>query len=152
MWTCILLLLSMTPEKSAGLPAKPHSLVSRAPSSPGATEPLFSGLGSHRRKVVTSSPRAQKYFDQGLNFLFGFNMVHMPSHINVRCGRWKEAIVANERAIEADRKYRAQRPRQGFYRLYMLHNQHMLAYSAIMRGGSDKAIKAVDKMIASVCT
>ena len=39
----------------------------------GAPEPFFDGLGSHTRKVSTDSPEAQKYFDQGLNFLFGFN-------------------------------------------------------------------------------
>ena len=35
--------------------------------------PLFEGLGNHSRKVVTASPAAQKYFDQGLAFLFAFN-------------------------------------------------------------------------------
>jgi hypothetical protein len=39
----------------------------------GAPEPFFDGLGSHTRKVSTDSPEARKYFDQGLNFLFGFN-------------------------------------------------------------------------------
>src|ERR1700736_3234472 len=38
-----------------------------------APEPFFEGLGSYTRKVSTDSPEAQKYFDQGLNFLFGFN-------------------------------------------------------------------------------
>ena len=30
------------------------------------------------------------------------HMVHMPSHIDVRRGRWEEAIVANTKAMEAD--------------------------------------------------
>ncbi len=34
---------------------------------------LYEGLGPHTRKVTTTSPEAQKYFDQGLNFLFGFH-------------------------------------------------------------------------------
>src|SRR6267378_1185491 len=38
-----------------------------------APEPFFEGLGSYTRKVSTDSPEAQKYFNQGLNFLFGFN-------------------------------------------------------------------------------
>ena len=38
-----------------------------------ANSQLFEGLGSHTRKVTTSSPEAQKFFDQGLNFYFGFN-------------------------------------------------------------------------------
>ena len=35
--------------------------------------PLFQGLGPHHRTVTTKSPQAQKYFEQGLNFVFGFN-------------------------------------------------------------------------------
>jgi tetratricopeptide (TPR) repeat protein len=35
--------------------------------------PLFQGLGPHKRPITTKSPQAQKYFEQGLNFLFGFN-------------------------------------------------------------------------------
>jgi hypothetical protein len=32
--------------------------------------------------------------------------VHMPSHIDIRCGRWHEAVEANLRAIAADQRYR----------------------------------------------
>ena len=41
-------------------------------------------------------------------------MVHMPSHIDMRRGRWQEAIVANAKAMEADRPYTARSPEQGF--------------------------------------
>jgi len=34
---------------------------------------LFPGLGSHIRKITTSSPQAQAYFNQGLRLLYGFN-------------------------------------------------------------------------------
>ena len=34
---------------------------------------LFAGMGSHHRKVTTTSREAQKYFDQGLTFAFSFN-------------------------------------------------------------------------------
>ena len=37
------------------------------------TVPLFEGLGTTGRKVTTSSADAQRYFDQGLCFLFAFN-------------------------------------------------------------------------------
>jgi tetratricopeptide (TPR) repeat protein len=104
--------------------------------------------------AVEASPEPQKALDaadrlRNLQPALG-HMVHMPSHIDVRCGRWKEAVLANERAIAADKQYRQKRPWQGFYRLYMLHNHHMLAYAAIMRGQSAEAIRAVDTMIAGV--
>ena len=38
-----------------------------------AKEPLYEGLGSYSRKITTDSPEAQRYFDQGLAFLHGFN-------------------------------------------------------------------------------
>jgi tetratricopeptide (TPR) repeat protein len=34
---------------------------------------LFANLGGHHRTIATKSKAAQKYFDQGLNLLFGFN-------------------------------------------------------------------------------
>jgi tetratricopeptide (TPR) repeat protein len=38
-----------------------------------AKEPFYDGLGSYSRQVTTGSPEAQRYFDQGLAFLHGFN-------------------------------------------------------------------------------
>jgi len=38
-----------------------------------AKEPLYDGLGAYSRKVTTESAEAQRYFDQGLGFLHGFN-------------------------------------------------------------------------------
>jgi tetratricopeptide (TPR) repeat protein len=34
---------------------------------------LFDGLGDYHRPVSTRSPEAQRYFDQGMRFLWGFN-------------------------------------------------------------------------------
>ena len=34
---------------------------------------LLSGLGSHHRAITTTSPVAQRYFDQGLALVYGFN-------------------------------------------------------------------------------
>ncbi len=71
------------------------------------------------------------------------HLVHMPSHIDVRRGRWAQAEQTNERAIEADRRYRQSAPPQEFYRFYMVHNRHMLAYAALMQGESAKALTAI---------
>jgi tetratricopeptide (TPR) repeat protein len=38
-----------------------------------AKEPLYDGLGSYTRKITTDSREAQRYFNQGLAFLHGFN-------------------------------------------------------------------------------
>ena len=78
------------------------------------------------------------------------HMVHMPSHVDVRRGRWQEAIDANVKAMEADRRYTARSPEQGFYRLYMAHNHHMLTYAAMMTGQSALALRTIREMIADI--
>ena len=40
---------------------------------PGATAPLFDDLGDYQIPITTSSPMAQRYFDQGLILTYGFN-------------------------------------------------------------------------------
>jgi tetratricopeptide (TPR) repeat protein len=78
------------------------------------------------------------------------HLVHMPSHIDVRRGRWQQAIDSNAKAIEADRRYRARSPKQGFYRLYMAHNHHMLTYGAMMTGQSELALTTIREMVAGI--
>lgn len=77
------------------------------------------------------------------------HMVHMPSHTFVRTGDWEAAIKSNQMAIDADNKYVAQRPKQGFYLFYMSHNHQMLAFAAMMVGKSELAIDGMDHMIES---
>jgi tetratricopeptide (TPR) repeat protein len=74
----------------------------------------------------------------------------MPSHIDVRRGRWQEAIDANVKATLADRRYAARSPKQGFYRLYMAHNHHMLTYGAMMTGQSALALRTIRAMVADI--
>ena len=78
------------------------------------------------------------------------HLVHMPSHIDVRTGQWQQAVEANERAIKADSDYRARRPEQDFYRIYIAHNRHMLAFAAMMQGESARAEKEVRQMLADI--
>jgi tetratricopeptide (TPR) repeat protein len=78
------------------------------------------------------------------------HMVHMPSHIDVRTGRWPMAAEANERAIIVDEAYRALSPRQGFYRLYMAHDHHFLSYVSMMEGRSARSLSAAREMLAEV--
>jgi tetratricopeptide (TPR) repeat protein len=47
--------------------------IAEAGAAPAAPMPLFDGLGSHTLPITTKSPEAQRYFDQGLRFYFGFN-------------------------------------------------------------------------------
>lgn len=78
--------------------------------------------------------------------------VHMPSHIDIRNGRWQEAITANVKAIEGARRLRAVvgPPPAGPIYLYNAHNRHMLAYAAMMTGQGDLAIDQIRRMVGSL--
>lgn len=71
------------------------------------------------------------------------HLVHMPSHVYLRMGLYREATLANERAAEADESYIAQCREQGFYpALYYPHNVHFLWYTNAMEGRSAPSIEA----------
>lgn len=109
--------------------------------------PLALHLYVHAIEASPHPERADEPSDRLRNLQPGLgHLVHMPSHIDVRRGRWRMASEANLKAIQADRKYREQSPRQNFYRVYMAHNHHMLAYAAIMQGESKQAIDAIQQM------
>ena len=74
------------------------------------------------------------------------HLVHMPSHIYIRVGRYKDAVVANQKAILADEDYISQCYAQGMYPLgYYPHNIHFLWSAASFLGASDIAIDAAKK-------
>jgi tetratricopeptide (TPR) repeat protein len=80
------------------------------------------------------------------------HMLHMPSHIDIRRGRWQESIVANTKAVEADKHYRTLSASQplNFMALYAAHNQHMLTYAALMTGQSSLALRSIRQMVADL--
>ncbi len=75
------------------------------------------------------------------------HLVHMPSHIYIRVGRYHEAVAANERAVAADEGYVTACRKQGLYPLaYMPHNRHFLWASATLAGESEVALSAADSV------
>ncbi|MFX0557632.1 tetratricopeptide repeat protein [Maribacter sp. CXY002] len=74
------------------------------------------------------------------------HIVHMPSHIYIRVGRYLDAVKINQAAILADEDYIAQCFSQGLYPLsYYPHNIHFLWSSASLLGSSGIAIDAAKK-------
>jgi len=77
--------------------------------------------------------------------------VHMPSHIDIRVGHWHEAITSNLKAVEADKKRRELvGPPQGFIVVYIAHNEHMLAYAAMMTGQRELALTHIRAAVAAL--
>lgn len=74
------------------------------------------------------------------------HIVHMPSHIYIRVGRYKDAVKANQQAILADEDYISQCFSQGMYPLgYYPHNIHFLWSASSLLGNSKIAIDAAKK-------
>lgn len=70
------------------------------------------------------------------------HLVHMPAHIDLRRGRYHAAVVANQRATEADKARTARVGPGGFYALYRAHNYHFLQYAAMFDGRKQVALQA----------
>ena len=74
------------------------------------------------------------------------HLVHMPSHIYMRVGRYDDAVRVNQNAILVDEDYISQCYSQGMYPLgYYPHNIHFLWSAASMAGRSEIAIDAAKK-------
>ena len=66
----------------------PALLLAAASLSAQSTVPLYTNLGTHQKAIGTKVPEAQRYFDQGLRLVYGFNHA--------------EAIRSFSRATELD--------------------------------------------------
>jgi len=75
---------------------------------------------------------------------------HMPTHIDVLCGRYHETVASNEAAIAADRKYLEREGPTNFYSLYRCHDYHFKIYGAMFAGLPEAALEAADEMIATL--
>lgn len=75
------------------------------------------------------------------------HLVHMPSHIYLRVGRYHDAVLANTEAALADEDYISQCNAQGFYPAgYYPHNIHFLWYSAMMEGQKGLAVASARRL------
>ncbi len=77
------------------------------------------------------------------------HLCHMPSHIDVRCGHYYEAVKSNERAITADRIYLANEGAMNFHTLSRIHNLHLKIYASLFLGQFKGAMEAAEEIIAT---
>ncbi len=75
------------------------------------------------------------------------HLCHMPSHIDVRCGHYYEAILANDRAVAADRVYVKNEGSINYQALSRIHNLHLKVYAAMFLGQFAQALDAAEKLI-----
>jgi tetratricopeptide (TPR) repeat protein len=114
--------------------------------------PLALHLYIHALEASSNAKRAEPAADRLANLVPGSgHLVHMPSHIYFRVGRYQDSALANIRAAEVDEAYIAQCNAQGFYpALYYPHNIHFLWASATMQGQSALSLDSARRVVANV--
>jgi len=75
------------------------------------------------------------------------HLVHMPSHIDIQCGEYRDALLWNQKAIRADRKYYDREGGLNFYSGYRFHNYHFAAYGAMFLGQFAPALAAAKGLV-----
>jgi tetratricopeptide (TPR) repeat protein len=119
-------------------------VLARDPDHPGAIHYYI-----HAVEASDRPKRAEPYADRLRGAVPGAgHLVHMPSHIYYRVGRYLDALGDNKTATAVDEKYlAASEAPMGVYRLgYYPHNVHFVMASALMSGDGTSGITAAEKL------
>lgn len=124
-----------------------ETVLARSPQHPMAIH-----LYIHAVEASSQPERAEPHADTLQDLVPGAgHLVHMPSHIYWRVGRYHDASTANERAAAVDEAYIAACNAQGFYpAAYYPHNIHFLWAASSMEGRSAVALEAARKVAKNV--
>ena len=92
--------------------------------------------------------RAEAYADRLWDQQLGVgHLVHMPSHIYLRLGKWKKSHASNIDAIAADEAYIAQSGNAEIYgSVYYPHNVHFVVASSQFAGDAATALDLAKKL------
>ncbi len=131
----------------AQIVAELEGVLQAAPDHPGALH-----LYIHAVEASTTPERAEAVADRLLKAMPNAgHVVHMPSHIYYRVGRYADAAAANELAAKVDEDYIATCKAQGFYPAgYYGHNIHFLWTSAEMEGRYQVALDSARRLVKAV--
>jgi len=118
-------------------------VLARNPDHPGAIHFYI-----HTVEASTTPERAEPYADRlGALIPGAGHLVHMPSHIYYRVGRYLDSLDANRDAVAADEAYLARSGSAGIYASgYYPHNIHFLLVSAQMAGDRETAMDAAKQL------
>ena len=120
-----------------------------------AADPLHPGANHLYIHAVEASPdprRAEPAADRLRGLMPGAgHMVHMPSHIYYRIGRYADAADVNVRAVAADRTYFARSQPSPIYRMmYYPHNLDFVWHAASLEGRGAECVRAAREFAAAV--
>jgi tetratricopeptide (TPR) repeat protein len=131
-----------TPEIVATL----ERVLARNPEHPGAAH-----LYIHAVEASSDPGRAEAAADRLLKAMPGAgHLVHMPSHVYWRVGRYADAVNANKAAVKADHEYFKTAKGSPIYRgLYHPHNIDFIWHSTAMQGRSGETLRAARELAAA---
>ncbi len=132
-----------TPELVAAL----ESVLARNPQHPGANHYYI-----HAVEASKTPGRAEAAADRLVSLVPGSgHLVHMPTHIYWRIGRYADAVRLNQRAVGIDETTFSYCGSAGFYgAAYYPHNIHFVQAAASAEGNSSIALMAARKLAADV--
>ncbi|TIL84263.1 MAG: hypothetical protein E5Y73_34175 [Mesorhizobium sp.] len=110
--------------------------------------PMAIHLYIHLVEASDRPERAEPYADRLAALMPGAgHIVHMPSHIYYRVGRYTDSLKSNEAASKVDETYLAETGAVGVYPLgYYSHNVHFVLVSAQLLGDSKTVLAEADKL------
>lgn len=116
-----------------------------------AAHPNHPGANHYYIHAVEASPtpdRAIPSAERLLTLVPGAgHLVHMPSHVFIRVGRYDDGVRANKLAIQADEDYITACRAQGIYpAAYYPHNVHFLTALLAFEGRSKEMMQAAEKV------
>ena len=122
-------------------------VVKRNPAHPGACHYYI-----HAIEASTDAARALACAERlGASMPGAGHLVHMPTHIYIRLGKWDAAADRNAHAVHADEQYISERQPTGVYPMaYYPHNYHMMWYALNMLGRSEDALEAAQGVVKNV--
>ncbi|MDQ4059748.1 MAG: hypothetical protein M3145_01385 [Pseudomonadota bacterium] len=129
--------------RTADIVATLERVLAAHPDHPGAIHYYI-----HAVEASDRPQRAEPYADRLAKQKLGAgHLVHMPSHIYYRIGRYKDSLETNKAAVAADEAFFARVKAEGIYRGgYYPHNIHFLLASAQMAGDGETAVQAAGKL------
>lgn len=122
-------------------------ILAKRPDHPGAIH-----LYIHAVEASNGARRAERYADRLGKLMPGAgHIVHMPSHIYYRIGRYKDSLAVNQVAAKVDEAYIERFKPSGIYPLgYYPHNVHFVLVSAQMGGDAKTTIAAAAKLAGTI--
>ncbi|MDW6023122.1 hypothetical protein SAZ10_15280 [Mesorhizobium sp. BAC0120] len=129
--------------RAADIQKRLEGVLAKSPNHPWAMH-----LYIHLVEASDRPERAEPYADRLAALMPGAgHIVHMPSHIYFRLGRYADSMETNKAASKVDENYLTQTGAVGVYPIgYYSHNIHFVLVSAQLLGDRKTVLEQADKL------